>query len=153
MSAIFIADKLVSMSRVGVLLALLALPLNTNAEYYLVYGPPVCDVCGGPQPYYRPVYRTHRVKTYKHIHHKKYYYRTAYRHRSHYSITVYYPVAVYTRPPCGCCGGFMEPTYYWAPEPYRVYYEHSDDRLVGNGYDEELHDPSIDTGTADNDIY
>lgn len=150
MKAIHIADKLVSTGRVLVFSALIALPLNARAEYYLVYGPPACDYCQTERVYYRPV---HRVKVYKvkTHHHRRHCYRHVYHRRSHYNITVYYPV-----PACGscggCCGGFMEPTYYWAPAPYAVYYGRPDDRLVGNRYEDNYYDPSLDTGTADNDI-
>ena len=150
MNAITIASKLVSRSRIFLFSVLIMLPLSAKAEYYLVYGPPEVPVacCESPRPYYRHVYRVHHKCRHK-------YYRTVYRRRSHYSITVYYPVPVYTQtyypyPPC--CGGFLEPAYYWAPAPYQVYYTHPDDRLVGNSYEQNYYDPSLDTGTADNDI-
>jgi len=152
MNAVNVADKLVSLGRIFIFSALIALPANAQAEYYLVYGPPevptVCDFCQSPQPYYRPV---HKVKTHKHSTHKKYYRAAAPRKRNHYSITVYYPVPTYEQTPCSCCGGFIAPTYYWVPSPYRVYVTHPDDRLVGNRYEDNLRDPSLDTGTADND--
>ncbi len=151
MKAITIADKLVSISRIFIFSVIITLPLNAQAEYYLVYGPPAVVTCGSCQThrvYYRPV---HRVKVYKH---KRCYRTTTVRRRSHYSIAVYYPVAVYERRACGCCGcsGFIEPTYYRVREqPYRVYYARPSDRLVGNRYEDNLDDPSLDTGTADND--
>lgn len=155
MNAINIADKLVSAGRVFVLSALIALPLNAQAEYYLVYGPaaPVCDYCQTKRVYYRPVHKVkvHKVKAYSH---RKPCYKRVYHRRSHYNITVYYPVPVCARASCGgCCDGFMEPTYYWAPAPYRVYYAQPEDRIVGNRYEANYYDPSLDTGTADNDIY
>jgi hypothetical protein len=154
MNAIKIADKLISVSRIAIFSALISLPLSAQAEYYLVYGGPpevACDYCGSPRPY---VYKVKKVKTYKYKCHKKYYktyYKKVPRRRSHYSITVYYPVPVY--PQTACCGGFLEPTYYWVPAPYRVYYSKPSDRLVGNSYQGNYYDPSLDTGTADNDIY
>ncbi|HSW68917.1 MAG TPA: hypothetical protein VLI69_01995 [Gammaproteobacteria bacterium] len=152
MKTIMSANQFVSMGRIFVLVLLFVLPLNSQAEYYLVYGEPVCDYCQARRVYYRPV---HKVKVYKYKHCKKYYKKTVYHRRSHYSIMVYYPVPVYERASCGCCGcgGFIQPTYYWAPAPYRVYYAHPNDRLVANRYEEYYYDPSVDTGTADNDIY
>src|SRR5579864_4780316 len=117
MKAMNVANKLVSTARVSIFLAIIALPLNAQAEYYLVYGPaPVaCDYCHTSRVYYRPVYRMHKVHRVKTC--KKRYYHVSYHRRSHYTMTVYYPVPVYTRPSCGCCGcdGFLQPTYYWAP--------------------------------------
>ncbi len=146
------ADKLVSTGRILIFSVLILLPLNASAEYYLVYGgsPVVCDACQSPRPYYRyyrPTCKVHKVRAHTH---RKYYYRRVYHRRSHYTMTVYYPA------PCGgchscSCGGFMEPTYYQAPAPYGVYYAYPEDRLVGNRY-EDYYDPSLDTGTADNDI-
>lgn len=160
MKAITVADKLISTGRIFILSALITLPLNAQAEYYLVYGPPAvpvaCDSCQSPRPYYRPVHkvhRTHRVKVCKTHTYKKCYHHNACKRRSHYNVTVYYPVPVYTPAPCGSCGGYLEPTYYWTPAPYEVYYARPEDRLVGNRYEENYYDPSLDTGTADNDIY
>jgi len=103
MKAITIANKLVSISRILVVSVLITLPLNAQAEYYLVYGPPavpvVCDSCQ-TRHYYRPVHKTYKAKKCKTAHKK--YYRSAHR-RSHYSITVYYPVPV-SSPSCySCC--------------------------------------------------
>lgn len=154
MDAITLANKLISKGRMIIFSVLIGLPLTANAEYYLVYGPPevpaVCDACASPRIYHRPVHKVYKVK--KHTCKvKKYYYRP--RKQSHYSITVYYPVPVMYAPiPSACCGGFLEPTYYWAPAPYRVYYTHPDDRLVGNRYGDNYYDPSLDTDTADGDI-
>lgn len=158
MNAITIADKLVSISKILIVSALFTLPLNAQAEYYLVYGPPAvpvaCDYCN-PRPCYRSSCRkVHRV--YKHRHIYRYRSRSACRapyRPSHYSMTVYYPVPVYPQSSCYSCGGFMAPTYYWAPAPYQVYYANPNDRLVGNRYEDNYYDPSLDTGTADNDIY
>jgi len=164
MKAMNIANKLVSTARVSIFLAIIALPLNAQAEYYLVYGSPAvaCDSCQTSRVYYRhpcKVHKVHRVKPCK----KRYYHVSCHR-RSHYTMSVYYPVPVYTPPcgcsrpscgSCGCCNGFLRPTYYWAPAPARVYYQYPDDRLVGNRYEERYYDdynPSLDTGTADNDI-
>lgn len=158
MKAVNVADKLVSISKICILAALIALPLNAQAEYFLVYSPQACDSCQSSRTYYRPVYKVHKVhKVYKVAKTKpcqKKYYRTVTRKRNHYNITVYYPVPI-TQSCTTCCGGcgFIAPTYAWVPAPYKVYYTHPNDRLVGNGYDDNYHDPSLDTGTADNDIY
>ncbi|HSW93482.1 MAG TPA: hypothetical protein VLJ15_03910 [Gammaproteobacteria bacterium] len=161
MNAMNVACKLVSTIRVAVLVVLIALPLNAAAEYYLVYeSPMVCGGCEAHRVYYRPSHRVHRVHcACARSHHRYYhrYYRAVCHRRSHYSIAAYYPVPVYSRPRCGCCGcdGFLEPTYYWTSAPYRVYYARPSDRLVGNRYyydDSYYDDPSLDTGTADNDI-
>lgn len=154
MKAMNVADKLVSTARVSIFIAVIALPLNAQAEYYLVYGPPAvaCDYCHTSRVYYRPVHRVCRVHKVRPCHRRCYH--VTHHRRSHYSTTVYYPVPVYPRPSCGYCDGFLQPTYYWAPAPNRVYYQHPDDRLVGNRYEEGYYysNPSLDTGTADNDI-
>ncbi len=153
MKAIKIANKLISAVGISFLSIAIAWPLAARAEYYLVYGPPdvpvVCDTCA--RTYYRPV---HKHKVHQTKYKKRYYYPTNVRKRSHYSITVYYPVPTYVQMnPCTCCGGFIAPTYVWVPTPSRVYYAHPNDRLVGNRYEESFQNPSLDTGTADNDIY
>jgi len=152
MNAIKIANKLVSVVASCLISLAIVFPLSARADYYLVEGsdaPMFCDSC--EHTYYRPVYK-HRVHYVKHHYHHHYYYPRTVR-RSHYTITVYYPVPTYVETnPCTCCGGFIAPNYVWVPAPYRVYYTHPDDRLVGNSY-EENDDPSVDTGTADNDVY
>jgi hypothetical protein len=154
MKAMNVADKLVSTARFFLVLAIIALPLNAQAEYYLVYGAPapVCDYCHVKRACHAPVHRVYKVKTCK-----KRYYRPCYHRRSHYNMTVYYPVPVYQQRSCGCCGGcdgFLQPSYYWVSAPYAVYYARPSDRLVANRYEETYYEnPSMDTGTADNDIY
>jgi hypothetical protein len=151
MKAKTLADKLVSTARVFILISLMALPLNAAAEYYVVYDTPApCGSCHAKRVYYRPVH--HRA----HCSCKKKYYHTAYRKRNHYSVTVYYPVPMSQERPCGCssgCDGFLQPTYYWTSAPYQVYYARPSDRLVANRYEETYENPSLDTSTADNDIY
>lgn len=155
MNAMNLADKLVSISRICILSALIALPLNAQAEYYLVYEAPPCYSCYKPRPCYRPVHKVHKAKVHKAKPYKKCH-RPVYRKRSHYNVSVYYPVPTSTQNACGsgCDGGFLAPTYRWSGAPYNVYYTHPKDRLVGNRYEDNYyHDPSLDTGTADNDIY
>jgi len=155
--------KFCLISQVCFLSVLFILPLSAHAEYYLVAGP--CDTC--VRMPVRVVHhrihhscRTHKIhKVYarhKCIHHR---YVRAYPHRRGYvSMKVYYPVPVNNcntcATPCNACGdSFIETSYYGSAEPSGVYFMNPTDRLVTNGYDGYYADPSMDTGTADNDIY
>lgn len=137
-----------------ILSALVILPFEARAEYYVVSEAPevVCDSCAAH--YYSP--RRHHYR--HHVAHRHYYHHyVTHKRRSSYTMTVYYPLPAYAwaPPPCGCCKTRTTVTrYYSAPyESYSVYYMKPGDRLVGNVDDgSDYYGADVDTTTEDNDI-